>query len=200
MTVLLAVATLALAQAKFTAKIGSHSVTLAWTQSTSPVVTGNSIYRAPGACPQPSSAFAKIFTSSSPISTYTDSGLPASTAYCYSVSVLGCNTVGCTNIQESTGNPTVSVGYRFRYLNFATAALSKKISLRWDPVTTLPVRSYRVYDSSDGTIFSSLASGVKSTYYVDRTLTTGTRYYEVRAVTTSGQLTPPSNVVLVTLP
>jgi hypothetical protein len=59
-----------------------HSVVLTWVQSTSPVAT-NSVWRGPGACPQ--AAFTKIFTSTSPVTTYTDTNVTSGQSYCYYV-------------------------------------------------------------------------------------------------------------------
>lgn len=62
----------------------SHTVALNWTQSTSSGVTANKVYRSTTSGAQG----AAIFTSASPVTTYTDGPLTNGTTYYYCVSAL----------------------------------------------------------------------------------------------------------------
>jgi fibronectin type 3 domain-containing protein len=71
----------------------NHSASLTWNQSTSSGVTGNNVYRGTTS----GGPYVKIFTSSSPITTYKDSTVAAATTYYYVVTAT-CTTC---NPQES---------------------------------------------------------------------------------------------------
>ena len=62
----------------------SHSATLNWTQSTSTGVTANGVYRSTTS----GSGYALIYTSLSPMVTYTDSAVVAGTTYYYVVTAF----------------------------------------------------------------------------------------------------------------
>jgi len=91
---LLAVVAIALLPA---AALAQHSVTLTWTQSTSPVVNYNTLYR--GATS--SGPWTKLFTSITPTTLYLDTTVLASKTYYYVVTA-SCDT--CSPLESVFSN------------------------------------------------------------------------------------------------
>lgn len=80
----------------------AHSVTLNWTQSTSSGISGSKVYRTQGTCPG-TALGTLLFSSSTPITTYTDSavGAPGSQS-CYAVTAVcaSCNPTESTQSNQ----------------------------------------------------------------------------------------------------
>ena len=167
----------------------SSSVSLSWTASTDNVaVTGYDVYR----------GTTKVGTSTS--TTYTDSGLTASTAYSYtvkahdaagnasaasaSVSVTTAATGGTTD----TTAPTAPSGL------VSTGTTSSSVSLSWTASTdNVAVTGYDVYRGTTKVGTST------STTYTDSGLTASTAYsYTVKAHDAAGNVSAASNSVSAT--
>ena len=80
----------------------SHTVTLSWTQSTSSGITANKVYRSTTSGSQGTA----IFTSTIPVTTYTDNGpLTNGTSYYYCVTALA----GATNESPCSAQATAAI-------------------------------------------------------------------------------------------
>jgi len=128
----------------------------------------------------------------------TDSGLTASTQYCYSVSALsntGHESAQCTQVCATTGAasdisaPTVPAGLT------AIAGSSKNVTLSWTASTdNVGVLGYKIY--KDGTLLKS----VTTTSTTDTGLTGGANYcYTVSAYDDSGNESTQSTQACVTI-
>ncbi len=160
----------------------SSSVSLSWTASTDAVgVTGYDVYR--GAT--------KVGTATG--TTYTDTGLAASTAYTYSVrahdaagntsaasaTVTGTTTAGGTLDTTPPSAVTVTAG----------AVTSSSVALTWTTATdNVGVTGYNVYRGG------TLVTTVTGTSYTNSGLTASTTYtFTVRARDAAGNLAAVSN-------
>jgi hypothetical protein len=61
----------------------NHNITLSWTQSTSPNLVKNSVYRFVGTCASPT--FTKLADITPVATTYIDQNVVSGTSYCYTV-------------------------------------------------------------------------------------------------------------------
>ncbi|GAA2354799.1 hypothetical protein Cme02nite_48100 [Catellatospora methionotrophica] len=161
----------------------ASSVALAWTASTDNIgVTGYDVYR----------GTTKVGTATG--TTYSDTGLTASTAYSYTVrardaagntsaasaSVTGTTTAG----GGDTSAPTVPANLR------AGAVTTSSITLAWDASTdNVGVTGYDVYRGTT----KANANPVVGTSYTDTGLTASTAYsYTVRARDAAGNVSAAS--------
>ena len=165
----------------------SSSVSLAWNASTDNVgVTGYNVYR--------NGSLVTTVTGT----TYTDSGLAASTTYTYRVRARDAagNLSGESNqISVTTGGgggdttpPTTPGNLR------STGTTSSSVSLAWNASTdNVGVTGYNVYRNG------SLVTTVTGTTYTDSGLNASTTYtYRVRARDAAGNLSGESNQISVT--
>src|SRR5215831_2130641 len=85
---------------------------------------------------------------------------------------------------------------------FATAAIASSVTLAWDSNSESYLAGYNVYRSNQsGSFPSSPLNGplLHTASFTDSSLTSGTYYYTVRAVSVSGQESASSNQVQVTV-
>lgn len=81
----------------------AHFVSLSWTQSTSTGVTANKVYRCAGVgCTN----YSLLFTSSTPITTYTDNSVAGGITYDYVVSAMVSTSESPNSNQASTTIPS----------------------------------------------------------------------------------------------
>ncbi|NTW39661.1 MAG: exoglucanase [Cellulomonadaceae bacterium] len=163
------------------------SVSLTWSASTDDVaVTGYDVYR--GATRVGSSA----------TTTFTDSGLTASTAYSYTVTAkdaAGNVSAASSALSVTTSAPTpdttapsVPTGLA------ATGTTSATVSLTWQPSTdNVAVTGYDVYRGA------TLAGSSATTSFTDTGLTASTAYsYTVKAKDAAGNISVASSALSVT--
>ncbi|MGW2143144.1 glycosyl hydrolase family 18 protein [Nonomuraea bangladeshensis] len=168
--------------------VTSNSVSLAWNASTDNVaVTGYEVYRG--------STLVTTVTGT----TYTDTGLTASTAYTYTVrarDAAGNRSAASAAVTATTSNgggtdttaPSVPGNLR------STGVTSSSVSLAWNASTdNVAVTGYEVYRGS------TLVSTVTGTTYTDTGLAASTAYtYTVRARDAAGNRSAASAAVTAT--
>ncbi|MEZ7127004.1 glycosyl hydrolase family 18 protein [Nonomuraea sp. AD125B] len=168
--------------------VTSSSVSLAWNASTDNVaVTGYEVYRG--------STLVTTVTGT----TYTDTGLTASTAYTYTVrarDAAGNRSAASAAVTATTSNgggtdtsaPSVPGNLR------STGVTSNSVSLAWNASTdNVAVTGYEVYRGS------TLVTTVTDTAYTDTGLTASTAYtYTVRARDAAGNRSAASAAVTAT--
>ncbi|MGA5758033.1 glycosyl hydrolase family 18 protein [Nonomuraea bangladeshensis] len=168
--------------------VTSSSVSLAWNASTDNVaVTGYEVYRG--------STLVTTVTGT----TYTDTGLTASTAYTYTVrarDAAGNRSAASAAVTATTSNgggtdttaPSVPGNLR------STGVTSNSVSLAWNASTdNVAVTGYEVYRGS------TLVSTVTGTTYTDTGLAASTAYtYTVRARDAAGNRSAASAAVTAT--
>ncbi|MEU6791956.1 glycosyl hydrolase family 18 protein [Nonomuraea wenchangensis] len=168
--------------------VTSNSVSLAWNASTDNVaVTGYEVYRG--------STLVTTVTGT----TYTDTGLTASTAYTYTVrarDAAGNRSAASAAVTATTSNgggtdttaPTVPGNLR------STGVTSNSVSLAWNASTdNVAVTGYEVYRGS------TLVATVTDTAYTDTGLAASTAYtYTVRARDAAGNRSAASAAVTAT--
>ncbi|MEU6728145.1 glycosyl hydrolase family 18 protein [Nonomuraea wenchangensis] len=168
--------------------VTSNSVSLAWNASTDNVaVTGYEVYRG--------STLVTTVTGT----TYTDTGLTASTAYTYTVrarDAAGNRSAASAAVTATTSNgggtdttaPTVPGNLR------STGVTSNSVSLDWNASTdNVAVTGYEVYRGS------TLVATVADTAYTDTGLAASTAYtYTVRARDAAGNRSAASAAVTAT--
>ena len=169
----------------------SSSISLTWTASTDNVaVTGYQILRAPGAS---GGTFAQVGTSTT--TSFTNSGLTASTTFRYQVRAIDAagnvsavsNTV--TAATQSGGGdtqaPTVPGNFRI------TSTTANSIALAWNASTdNVAVTGYQVFRApgASGGTFAQVGTSTGTTF-TDTGLTASTTYrYQVRATDAAGNL------------
>ena len=178
--------------------VSSSQINLAWTASPTGAVTGYLVERCPGAgC----TSFAQIGTSTS--TTFSNTGLTASTSYSYRVRATDAagnlstysNTASATTPAPDTQPPTAPSGLT------ATAASSSQINLAWTASTdNVGVTGYLVErcQGAGCTSFAQIGTST-STTFSDTGLTASTSYsYRVRATDAAGNLSPYSNTASAT--
>jgi fibronectin type 3 domain-containing protein len=157
----------------------ANSISLSWTAVSG--VTGYRIYRLSG------SSYSQIGTTS--LTTYTDTGLTASTAYSYRVvSYNGQNESDPASVSGTTsdnGSGTISPPPAKSTGLVVSSASSSGINLSWTGVANAD--SYDIYRSNtkDGT--AAKIGSTAETSYTDNTVGAGSAYfYSVKGVNASG--------------
>ena len=175
----------------------SSEVDLGWTASTDNVgVTGYQVERCQGSgC----ASFAPIGTTTG--TTYSDTGLTASTTYAYRVRATDAagNLSPYSNVATAT-TPDTTPPTAPSNLS-ATAASSTQLDLSWNAATdNVGVTGYQVERCQGSGCASFTQVGTTSdTKYSDTGLTASTTYaYRVRATDAAGNLGPYSNVASAT--
>ncbi|HET8966925.1 MAG TPA: fibronectin type III domain-containing protein, partial [Candidatus Acidoferrum sp.] len=180
----------------------SSQIGLTWAASTDNVgVTGYRIERCVGAS---CTAFAQIGTTAG-TTTFTDSGLAASTTYRYRVrandaegnlSVYSNIASATTTASTDTQAPSAPSGLA------ATASSSSQIGLSWTASTdNVGVTGYRIERCAGAscTAFAQVGTTAGTTTFADSGLTASTAYrYRVRANDAAGNLSAYSNIASAT--
>lgn len=178
----------------------STQINLSWTASTDNVgVTGYRIERCQGAS---CTTFAQIATPTA--TSYSDTGLTASTSYSYRIRAtdaagnLSTYSATASATTQSAGDvqaPTIPAGL------FATATSTTQIDLGWSVSTdNVGVTAYLLERCQDAgcTVFTQIAS-LSGTSYSDTNLTPSTSYsYRVRATDAATNTSGYSNTVSAT--
>ena len=176
--------------------VSTNQINLSWTASTANVpITGYLVYREnPG-----SSTFVQVGTTSG-ATTYSDTGLTASSTYNYEVQATdSAGNSPFSNVATATTQaaqpPTAPTNLT------ASAVSSSQIGLSWTASTAnAPITGYLVYRENPGsTTFVQVGTtNGGTTSYTDSGLTTGSTYsYEVQATDSAGN-SPFSNVATAT--
>lgn len=169
---------------------GSHSVVLTWTQSatTSPAITGNKVYRGTA-----SGSETLLYTSATPIVTYTDGPFTTGATYYYRVTATNANGESAYSNEVSTVVPTVPAAPTALASALSSAPGSQSVVLSWaQSSTTSPAVTgnnvYRGTASGNEVLVYSSTSSI--TTYTDGPYSTGaTYYYRVTAVNANGEST-----------
>jgi fibronectin type 3 domain-containing protein len=170
------------------AVVGSHSVVLTWTQSTttSPAITGNKVYRGTA-----SGGETLLYTSSAPIVTYTDGPFATGTTYYYRVTATNANGESGYSNEVSAVVPSVPPAPTALASTLSSAPGSQSVVLTWtQSSTTAPAITannvYRGTASGNEVLVYSSTSPIIT--YTDGPYSTGaTYYYRVTAVSTNGE-------------
>jgi chitinase len=169
-----------------TTAVTSTSVALAWTASTDNVgVTGYDVFRG-------TTKVATVTTTS-----YTDSGLTASTSYTYTVKAhdaAGNNSAASNAVTVTTSASADTTPPSAPASLHSTATTSSSVSLAWTASTdNVGVTGYDVFRGA------TLVGTVPGTTYTDTGLTASTSYtYTVKAHDAAGNNSAASNAVTVT--
>ena len=175
----------------------SSAIGLSWTAVTPPAnctISSYSVYGSTTSGFTPSSV--NLIASGVTGTTYTNTGLAASTTYYYKVEALDADGSSAASAQASAETqaascsavPSAPAGLT------ATASSSSAIGLSWTAVTppaNCTISSYSVYGSTTSGFTPSsanlIASGVTTTTYTNTGLAASTtHYYKVEAVDTDG--------------
>ncbi len=160
----------------------SSQINLAWTDNASDE-TGFEIERS-----NDGTNFAKIADVGANTTTYSNTGLTASTRYWYRLRAI--NSAGAssyTNIADATTQaPPVTIPRPPSNLT-ATASSSSQINLAWTDNAS-DETGFEIERSNDGTNFAKIADvGANTTTYSNTGLTASTRYwYRLRAINSAG--------------
>jgi cellulose 1,4-beta-cellobiosidase len=175
-------------QAVTPAVAGSHSVVLSWTQSTttSPAITGNKIYRG-----TVSGGETLLYTSTTPIVTYTDGPFTTGVTYYYRVTATNANGESAYSNEVSAAVPSVPAAPSILTSTLSSAPGSESVVLTWtQSSTTSPaVTSNNVYrGTASGNEVLIYSSTSPITTYTDGPYSTAsTYYYKVTAVNANGE-------------
>lgn len=174
-------------------------ITLTWSASTDNVgVSGYRIERCSGAnC----GSFAQIATTASGMTTYSDTGLTASTSYSYRVRATDAagNLGAYSNVASATTLASADTTAPTAPTNLAaTASSNTQVGLTWAASTdNVGVTGYRVERCAGASCssFTQIGTTTGVTSYTDSSLTASTSYsYRVRATDAAGNLSAYSNV------
>jgi len=176
----------------------SSQIGLSWTASTDNVgVTGYRIERCVGAS---CTTFAQIGTTTG-ATTFTDTGLAASTVYRYRTRAadLAGNLSGYSNIASATTSASTDTQAPTAPSSLAaTASSSSQIGLSWTASTdNVGVTGYRVERCAGAscTAFAQVGTTTGATTFTDTGLTASAAYrYRVRAADAAGNLSAYSNI------
>lgn len=165
---------------------GNAVVNLAWTQSTSPGITGNNVYRSTTGSGGPYSLLASLGATTS----YADTAVVNGNTYYFTVTAVNGNG---ESVPSSYAGATPSAPPPPPTGLSATAGNSQ-VSLSWTASTG--ATSYNVKRATvTGGPYTTIASGVTSPSYVDTSAVNGTTYYYVvSAVNSSGESANSSEV------
>ena len=176
--------------------LSSSQINLSWTASTDPAgVTGYLIQRCQGAS---CSTFAQIASVAGTVTTYSNTGLTASTSYSYRVQATDAaanlsafSGTASTQTQSSTTPPTAPTGLT------ATPYSASEIILTWGASTDAAGVTNYLIERCSGTAcstFSQIGTST-STGYGDTTVSAGIAYtYRVRATDAAALLSAYSNL------
>jgi fibronectin type 3 domain-containing protein len=156
---------------------GNGVVALNWTQSASPGITGNKVYRSATGSGGPYNLLANLAATTS----YLDTTVAAGTTYYYSVSAVNPNgESGLSAYAGATTIPSAPTG-------LAATPGNAQVALSWN--ASIGAGSYNIKRAtSSGGPYSTIASGAGATSYTDSTAANGTTYYYVvSAVNGSGE-------------
>ncbi|MBL7851202.1 MAG: fibronectin type III domain-containing protein [Cyclobacteriaceae bacterium] len=163
--------------------VSSSQINLAWTDNSSNE-QGFKIERAPGG----TTTFAEITTVGAGITSYSNTGLTASTSYSYRVRAYNtAGNSGYTNTATATTSSTTTIPTAPSNLA-ATASSSSQINLAWSDNASNE-QGFRIERAPGGTsTFAEIATvGAGVTTYQNTGLTASTSYnYRVRAYNTAG--------------
>lgn len=183
----------------------SSQIGLTWTASTDNVgVAGYRVERCSGAgC----SSFAQVGTTGG-TTTFSDSGLSASTSYSYRVRATDAagNLSGYSNTAPATTPAGTDTTHPSAPTNLAATATASgtQINLSWTASTdNVGVTGYKIERCAGAgcSSFAQIGTTTTATTYADSGLTSATSYsYRVRATDTAGNLSNYSNVSSATTP
>ena len=178
----------------------SSQISLSWTAPTGSTITGYKIERE---SPVGAGFTTLVANTGSTSTTYTDSGLAASTNYNYRISAI--NSAG-TSSPSSTVIGTTPAGSGGTTTLRAVAVSPSQVSLSWTapPNTVSPITGYKIERASPvGSSFSTLVAntGSSSTTYIDNSVAANTAYnYRVTAILAPPPQVPLPNQASVTTP
>jgi fibronectin type 3 domain-containing protein len=161
-------------------------VVLTWTQSTSPAITGNKVYRG-----TVSGSETLLYTSTTPIVTYTDGPFSTGITYYYRVTATNASGESAYSNEVSAVVPTVPAAPTVLASTLSSAPGSQSVVLTWTQSgTTSPAITgnnvYRGTTSGSEVLVYSSTSPI--TTYTDGPYSTGaTYYYRVTAVNANGE-------------
>jgi predicted phage tail protein len=165
---------------------GSHSVVLSWTQSTSPAITGNKIYRGTG-----SGNETLLYTSSTPIVTYTDGPFSTGTTYYYRITAVNATGESGYSNEVSAAVPSPPTAPIALALTLLSAPGSHSVVLNWvQSSTTSPaITGNNVYrgTSSGGEVLVYSSNSPITTFTDGPYPDAATYYYRVTAVNSNGE-------------
>jgi fibronectin type 3 domain-containing protein len=174
----------------------SSAIGLSWTGVTAPAnctITSYNVYSSTTSGFTPSSS--NLIASGSTSTSYSNTGLTASTTHFYIVEAVDADGTSAASTQASaettgTSGPSAPSG-------LSGAASGSQIALTWSASSTSGV-TYTVYRSTSGSAAASIAAGLTATAYTDTTVASATTYsYYVVAVSGTAS-SAASNTVSVT--
>jgi fibronectin type 3 domain-containing protein len=153
---------------------GNLAVNLNWTQSTSPGITGNNVYRSLSSG-GPYSLLANLAATTS----YSDTAVSAGSTYYYSVTAVNANGESALSAYAgATTIPPVPTG-------LSATPGNNQVYLTWN--ASSGATGYNVYRSTvSGGTYTQIASGVTTANYTDATPVNGTTYYYVVTAANTG--------------
>jgi len=156
---------------------GAGVVNLGWTQSITPGITGNNVYRSITGNGGPYNLLANLAATTS----YSDTAVTAGATYYYSVTAVSPS--GESALSAYSGATTVPAAPT----GLAANAGNAQVALSW--TATTGASSYKVKRAIvSGGPYTTIATGVTSPSYTNTALTNGTTYYYVvSAVNGSGE-------------
>jgi fibronectin type 3 domain-containing protein len=181
----------------------SSAIGLSWTPVTPPANCSISSYTVyGGTTANPTTVIASGVTGT----TYSNTGLAASTTYYYVVKAVDADGTSAASAQAQATTPApacTTVPSAPTGLT-ATVSSSSAISLSWTPVTppvSCSISSYTVYGGTTANPTAVIASGVTGTTYSNTGLTASTTYYYiVKAVDGDGTSAASAQASAETLP
>jgi fibronectin type 3 domain-containing protein len=181
----------------------SSSIGLSWSAVTPPTnctISSYTVYG--GTTPNPTAVIASGVTGT----TYSNTGLAASTTYYYLVKAVDADGTSAPSAQAQATTPAVScttVPSAPTGLT-ANATSSSAIGLTWNAVTppaNCSISSYTVYGGTTANPTTAIASGVTGTSYSNTGLTASTTYYYVvKAVDADGTSAASTQATATTQP
>jgi predicted phage tail protein len=167
---------------------GSHSVVLNWTQSitTSPAIVGNKIYRGTA-----SGNETLLYTSSTPIVTYTDGPFSAGATYYYRITAVNANGESGYSNEVSAAVPTPPAAPSVLSLTLLSVPGNHSVVLTWvQSSTTIPAITgnnvYRGTSSGNEVLVYSSNSPI-ATFTDGPYSDSATYFYRVTAVNSNGE-------------
>lgn len=165
---------------------GSHSVVLNWTQSTSPAITGNKVYRGTA-----SGNETLLYTSSTPIVTYTDGPFSTGATYYYRITAVNASGESGYSNEVSAAVPTPPVAPTALALTLLSAPGNHSVVLTWAQSSTASpaITGNNVYrgTSSGGEVLVYSSNSPIATFTDGPYPDAATYYYRVTAVNSNGE-------------
>ena len=169
---------------------GNQAVNLNWTQSISPGITGNKVYRSTTGSGGPYNLLASLGATTS----YSDTAVMGGNTYYYSLTAV--NNSGESAMSAYAGaTPTGGTTPAAPTSLSASSPRKKQIALSWTQSSSPNITSNKVYRGTvNGGPYSLVATISATTSYTDAGLQSGTTYYYVvTAVNNSGLESSNSN-------